>query len=118
MRFLLDQDVPIITARFLQGLGHDVLTAEDAGCARTPDVELLQVARKQDRLLVTRDRHFGSLVFLRKAGSGVIYLRVLPSEAGDVHDELARLLADHSEHELRQAFVVVEPGKHRFRQLS
>ncbi len=31
MRLLLDQDVYAITARFLRGLDHDIVTAADIG---------------------------------------------------------------------------------------
>lgn len=117
MRFLLDQDVYARTARFLDGLGHDVMTAAAAGLSRASDIDLLEAARGEGRILVTRDRHFGSLVFLRKLGAGVIYLRMSPSEEAEVHTELARVLDDHSEEELRRVFVVVERGRHRFRRL-
>jgi predicted nuclease of predicted toxin-antitoxin system len=118
MRFLLDQDVYALTARFLAAQGHDVLTASQAGFAQASDSTLLQMAREQGRVLVTRDRDFGEIVFVKEIGRGVIYLRVRPSTVEAVHRELARLLQERSEDELWNAFVVVEPGRHRFRRLS
>jgi len=49
---------------------------------------------------------------------GVIYLRVLPATQEAVHKELGRILITYPERELSNAFVVVEPGRHRFRRLS
>ncbi|MEW6086702.1 MAG: DUF5615 family PIN-like protein [bacterium] len=118
MKFLLDQDVYAITARFLKELGHDVTCAADIGCSRSADSELLNIAKKQNRIFVTRDRDFGGLVFVKDLRTGVIYLRMLPSTLSEVHKELAKILQSHSEDELRMAFVVVEPGRHRFRKLS
>jgi hypothetical protein len=43
---------------------------------------------------------------------------MLPSTQNAVHQELDRVLSEHSEVELLQAFVVVEPGRHRFRKLA
>jgi len=43
---------------------------------------------------------------------------MLPSTQNVVHQELARVLKEHSEVELMSAFVVVEPGRHRFRRLA
>ena len=43
------------------------------------DENLLKFAQEQGLILVTRDRDFGALVFVNKLGSGVIYLRILPS---------------------------------------
>jgi len=63
MRLLLDQDVYTSTARFLSELGHDVVPVARIGLARAKDEELLAVAHTQGRILVTRDRDYGSLDF-------------------------------------------------------
>ncbi len=118
MKFLLDQDVYAITARFLGALGHDVIRAVEFGLNRAPDEDILGQAQSSGRLLVTRDRDFGNLVFVRGLGCGVLYLRILPSTQNSVHQELERVLSLYSEDELSKAFVVVEPGGHRFRRLS
>jgi len=117
MRFLLDQDVYAATSRFLAGLGHDVAQAGQIGLSQATDEELLAVAQEQRRILITRDRDFGALVFVKVLGSGVLYLRMLPSTQGSVHTELERVLRSYSEEELRKAFVVVEASAHRFRRL-
>ncbi|MEW5975498.1 MAG: DUF5615 family PIN-like protein [Acidobacteriota bacterium] len=98
-------------------LGHDVLRAADIGLAQADDEELLQAAQNQNRLFVTRDRDFGGLVFVNAMGSGVLYLRVLPSSQNAVHQQLKRVLNAYSEEELRTAFVVIEAGGHRFRRV-
>ncbi len=117
MKLLLDQDVYAVTARFLKGLGHNVISAADIGCSTAADLELLNIAREQDRVFVTRDRDFGGLVFVHDFGAGVVYLRMLLSNLQAVHQELKRVLELYSEDELKGAFVVVEPGRHRFRRL-
>ena len=66
---------------------------------------------------MTRDRDFGSLVFLKGLGAGVLYLRMLPSTQQVVHTEFARVLTAYSEEEPARAFVVIEPGGHRIRRL-
>ncbi|HEX5418903.1 MAG TPA: hypothetical protein VFY39_02815 [Gammaproteobacteria bacterium] len=68
--------------------------------------------------MVTRDRDYGSLVFLKSLGSGVLYLRMLPSTQDAVHNEPTTVLRGHTEEELSKAFVVVEPGGHRIRRLA
>jgi predicted nuclease of predicted toxin-antitoxin system len=65
LKFLLDQDVYAVTARFLAALGHDVTRAVDVGLSGASDEEILREAQSSERLLVTRDRDFGSLVFVR-----------------------------------------------------
>jgi predicted nuclease of predicted toxin-antitoxin system len=117
MKLLLDQDVWASTARFLRDLGHDVTLAAEIGCARADDTDLLEIARQRSCIFLTRDRDFGGLVFVKRLGTGVIYLRILPSNIESTHQELERVLNSFSEDELKRAFVVVEPGRHRFRKL-
>jgi len=117
VKFFLDQDVYAVTARFLRNLGHDVVTAGEAGCSRWTDSDLLRKAQEDSRIFVTRDRDFGSLVFVREQGAGVLYLRILSSTLDSVHKELGRVLDLYPEDELKKVFVVVEPERHRIRKL-
>lgn len=117
MKFLLDQDVYAATARFLVGLGHDVVQAAQIGLSQATDEQLLAVAQEQGRIFITRDRDFGALVFVKGLGSGVLYLRVLPSTLDSLHMELTRVLKSYPEKELGKAFVVIEADGHRFRRL-
>jgi len=66
-------------------------------------------------VLISRDRDFGHLVFVKGLGSGVIYLRMLPSTMEAVHNQLKIVLERYSAAELEKSFVVVEPAGHRFR---
>lgn len=71
-----------------------------------------------DRFLVTRDRDFGSLVFVHAAGTGVIYLRMPPAQQEEVHDQLNRVLFTYSEAGLKMAFTVVERSGFRYRRVA
>ena len=117
MRFLLDQDVYAATARFLSDLGHDVVPVARIGLSQAEDEELLRVAQEQGRIFVTRDRDYGNLVFIKAIKTGVLYLRMLPSNQNLVHSELGLVLETYTEEDLRNAFVVIEPDGHRFRKL-
>jgi predicted nuclease of predicted toxin-antitoxin system len=118
VKFLLDPDVYALTARHLQALGHTVVTAYSLGLSQADDGVLLATAQERGSLFVTRDRDFGSLAFVERKGAGIMYLRVLPATVRAVHEELTRVLATYSEEQLKQGFVVVEPGRHRFRRIS
>lgn len=117
MKFLIDQDVYAGTARFIDDLGHDVVRVASIGLAQASDEEILGVAQKENRILVTRDRDFGNLVFVRSLGAGVLYLRIMPSTQEAVHEELKSVLDGYSQGDLIKAFVVIEPGGHRIRRL-
>ena len=85
--------------------------------SQSDDTDLLAKAAQEQRIFVSRDRDFGGLVFVKGKGGGVIYLRIAPSTVNAVHGELEVVLSHYAEDRLRKAFVVVEPGRHRFRQL-
>ena len=118
MKFLLDEDIYAVTIRFLKELGYDVALASQIGVSPTEDSSLLKIAKEQRRIFMTRDRDFGRLVFVESLSTGVIYLRMLPSTQYAVHQELKGIFNSYSEDELKNAFIVVEPGRHRFRRLS
>jgi len=118
MKFLADQDVYAITIDFLTRLGHEVIPVAQVGLARATDSQLLRFANEQRRIFMTRDRDFGGLVFVQNLGGGGIYLRILPSTQDSVHLELARVLTLYTERELGEAFIVIEPGRHRIRRAS
>ena len=115
MKFSLDQDVYYITARFLLNAGYDVILATEIGLDRASDEEILKISQAQNRILITRDRDYGNLVFVKLLGTGVIYLRMLPANIISVHKELLRVLEIYSEEQLLKAFVVIESNGHRFR---
>lgn len=119
MRFLIDQDVYKLTIDYLREWGHDVVTIKELGMSRASDEDFLTTARETNRLLITRDKDFGGLLFLKEeAATGVIFLRGTPKTFGEVHQELQRLLREHSEAELKYSFCVVEAGRHRIRRLG
>lgn len=118
VKLLLDQDVYEATARFLIELNHDVVRVRELGMASAGDEENLLKARKLNRVFVTRDRDYGNLVFIKNIKSGVLYLRILPSNINLVHAELERVLNLYDEREVKSAFIVIEAEKHRFRKLQ
>ena len=118
MRFLTDHDVYQITVNALIKWGHDVITAKQLGMQRSSDRDLLKKANETDRLFVTRDKDFGSLVFLEKQlTKGVILLRINPKTIESVHSQLNRLFSEHTEDELKQVFCVIEMNRYRIRRL-
>ncbi len=117
MKLLTDQDVYEITVKFLIGLKHDVVRVSELGMAQASDEENLNKALELGRIFVTRDRDYGNLVFVKQIRTGVLYLRVLPSDINSVHAELERVLTEYDENKLKSAFVVIEAGRHRFRKI-
>ena len=117
MRLLADQDVYAVTVSLLRHNEHDVVTATDLGLSSASDAALLQAAIDDQRLLLTRDRDFGTLEFAGQIQYGVIYLRIAKAAIQAVHTELLRVLDSYAEEDLRRSLVVVEAGRHRIRRI-
>ena len=93
MRFLADHDVYFLTIQELRRAEHDVITAKELQMQEADDSELLAKAKALDRIFISRDKDFGTLVFLHaRTSPGVIFLRISPLEVAAVHQVLHRLL--------------------------
>ena len=118
MRLLADQDVYKVTIDALKLWGHDVVTVKELGMQGATDRDLLRKAKIDKRLVITRDKDFGTLVFWEKElSTGVVLLRITPMTTKEVHHEIQRLFEEHNEEELKGVFCVVEPHQHRIRHL-
>jgi len=113
LRILLDTCVWGGTRRELVALGHDVVWAgdwsEDPG-----DDEILALAVRERRVLVTLDKDFGELAILRRQPhTGIIRLAGIRSIEQAPYAQ--RVLVLHQTELEAGALVTVEPGRIRIR---
>ena len=108
MRFLLDEGLPFRLAVFLTSEGHDVVACGVDYPHALTDRELLTIAQREQRIILTNDKDFGDLVFRdRLPHAGVILFR-LGYVPIDVRIALLRqALVDNAE-QLEQ-FIVIAP---------
>ncbi len=76
MRILADENMPDTTVALLRQDGHDVHFVKET-MPRTADLDVLTVATREGRLLVTQDKDFGDIVVNRNqpAPYGVVLFR-------------------------------------------
>ncbi|HOE12825.1 MAG TPA: DUF5615 family PIN-like protein [bacterium] len=95
MRFLLDVCVSSRSLdAFLVDQGHDVLSAV-AIDPRASDERLLALALEDQRVLVTEDKDFGELVFVRRLLHGPI-VRLVELTVDEQINGMAELLEHHA----------------------
>lgn len=91
MRFLIDESADARLAPYLRSLGHDVKAVAADYAPSLEDAEILAIAHRERRIVITFGRDFGELVFRqRQPHAGVLYFRLGPIE---LPIEIARL--DH-----------------------
>lgn len=119
MRLFIDQDVYKITIEFLKKQGHDVVCAKEVGLSKAADEELLIWARSNKRVLITRDKGFGAILFVQHFETeGVILLQICPESVELVHKELSLFFNKHADIDFHNCFCVIEPHRHRIRRIT
>ncbi len=79
MRLKLDENVDVRVVTRLRLAGHDVATVQGQGLSSSPDVDVIDICRREGRCLVTADRGFGNRMrFNPPDYSGIVVIR-LPS---------------------------------------
>lgn len=109
MTFVLDQSTDARLIPYLHSHGHDATRIAADYPGGLPDPEVLAIAAREARILITDDRDFGELVFVRRQPhAGVIYLRL--GEYADLATKIARLAhtLDHYAEHLDQFLVVTQ----------
>ncbi len=119
MRFLVDINLSPRLADQLGALGHDVVHAWSLGLGSAPDEALLDRAPSEERVLLSADSDFGTILAVTRATTpSVLYLRGVSGRRVD--DLMARLAAalPMTEEALKAgSLVVVEPATVRIRSL-
>jgi predicted nuclease of predicted toxin-antitoxin system len=112
MRFLADESCDLIVVKALRAAGHDVLIVSDIA-PRAEDSEVMELALKEKRILLTEDKDFGQLVYAHGQKTlGVIFLRFPFSARQQISGEVSNLLKQKGE-SLTGCFVTVQPGRIR-----
>ncbi|MFZ5919068.1 MAG: DUF5615 family PIN-like protein [Chloroflexota bacterium] len=109
LRFLADESCDFAVVRTLRAEGHDVVAVSEV-TQRSDDRELIEQARREERILLTEDKDFGWLVYVSHADSaGVILIRFPGNARQALVQGIRRVVQDQGRH-LLNAFVVVQPG--------
>ena len=119
MRFLIDNALSPAVAVALRQAGHDVEHVRDRGMGRASDAEIFAAAARDDRVVVSADTAFGTLLALRheQKPSVVLFRGATPRRPADQAALLiANLPAIQKALELG-AVVVIEPTRVRVRSL-
>jgi len=98
---------------WLREKGYDIKWIPEIDCQMDDEV-LLNLAKIEERILITNDKDFGELTFLQKKGSaGIILLRIKGQQVEDKLSILRRLLQNYIT-KLPHHFITVTKKKVRF----
>lgn len=109
MKFLLDMPVSHQLLGVLQAYGHDGVHASRIGMDRATDSELLELARREGRVIITADLDFPRLLALSLAERpGLILFRGGNYSDNEMCDLLKRTLDTAQPEDLEKSICVVD----------
>ncbi len=80
MRFFIDENVFLLITSHLRELGHDVTTVQESGMIKAPDDKIAEPAVREERTIITFDKHFGDILrYPPQNLFGIILIRIHPS---------------------------------------
>ena len=110
--FLADESCDFAVVRALRPAGYDVLAIAEIA-PQTQDPEVLELAVRERRVLITEDKDFGQLVYaeLREL-SGVILIRFPASERERLPGIILDAITELGDR-LLGSFIVITPNRIR-----
>jgi predicted nuclease of predicted toxin-antitoxin system len=118
MKLLLDQGLPRSTASLLRDAGIDAIHTGEIGFATAEDVAIIERAQQENRVIVTLDADFHTLLALSGSSSpSIIRIRIERLRAEVVTDLVLTILNQWSIEFTRGAALTVQSGRIRLRRL-
>jgi len=113
-KFIVDECTGIAVVHFLRAQGYDVASVNEE-MARADDVDILQRAVAEQRILVTNDKDFGDMVYRdRLEHAGILLLR-LADERTETKVRVVAAVLDQYADRLENHFVVATEQNIRIR---
>jgi predicted nuclease of predicted toxin-antitoxin system len=118
MKALLDMPVSTALLDVLRAYGHEGIHAHQIGQDRATDRELLEMARRESRVVITADLDFPQLLALSSAaGPGLILFRGGSYSDAEMCELLERVLSEVSPAILESSICVVDKKRIRLTRL-
>jgi predicted nuclease of predicted toxin-antitoxin system len=116
LKLLLDENLYPSTLNLLRCYGFDVKDIKEMKLCGINDNEVMELAQREDRLLITLDMHFSN-IFLYPPSEcpGIIVVRVRPAVPSKVDQAIKCFLQVLQPELIKHALTIVEENKFRIR---
>jgi len=116
IKFLADENIPLGVTRFLRDRGFDVKEVGGAGIAGASDDAIMTLARKEERIILTSDKHFANiLTYQPNSHHGIIRIRIHPPLIDDIIRALDQLMKKFDLNAIGGSLIVLEREGFRVR---
>ncbi len=118
MRFLADMGISQKSVAWLRAEGHDTVHLRDEQLQRLPDAEILEKAKKENRIILTCDLDFTALLAASQSSlPSVILFRLEDERPDNINRRLFTVISESSIALQSGAVISVDERKHRVRLL-
>ncbi len=114
MRFIADLNIPPTTVDFLNDIGHDAERVTSFLPPTASDEEILAVAIETQRIVLTADRDFSTLIYLSGLGEpSLVLLRLSSMTPAHLNRVLARNLPTAELHQVPGFMATIQDNRIR-----
>lgn len=116
-KFLIDECLPKSMVSICEKQHLDAVHIRILGLSGIPDEKVISLAKKEKRILITRDMDFSNLLdYPIKSHCGLIVMR-MPDDftALEINRLLDSFLMDVELNEIRNTLTIIEPKRYRIR---
>lgn len=107
MKFLADINIPQLLIKQLIHLGYDVLDIKKYSLTNS-DVEIIKIAQKQVRIILTRDKDYISLAQFPKYQVPIIVIRLInQTTAQNITDKVLEFIKNNKETTINSSLTII-----------
>jgi predicted nuclease of predicted toxin-antitoxin system len=109
IKFLADENIPPGVNNFLTEKGFNVKAVQELVASGSADSTVIKLAKKEERVLLTFDRHFTNiLLYPPHTHSGIIRIRLHPPQLEFILQALDNFLKSYDLAKMKGTLVILE----------
>lgn len=118
LRFLADVHISPLTVAALKFQGYDILRSTDLLLATAADVDILELARVEGRIIITQDLDFSMLIAVGKYNQpSLVTLRLSSAKPDVITQRLLEVLPQLEEELTQGSALTIDDNSVRIRKL-
>lgn len=106
MKFIADVNIAQFVIKSLRNDRHDVVDIKKLNL-QASDIQIINLALKENRIILTHDKDFLALVKFPQYQVGIILIRLLQQNAPHHCEKLKKLLEEDKEADLTDSLTIV-----------